>query len=182
MWQRSTEAAAAVQSEVSRMGGMMSEASAAAAAAAQQVAALAETIAPLQQRLAAIEQQQHTSAEKFEEARNNVPTNGQEAVAHAAAGSAPTHVEETSDGSSAANEQLARLEQRLLSRLERALADGSPDGGRKRHGFRAVPRSAPCSRHHSPRRQRGPVRHRAWHDQVRPAYLYLILRAQSTDR
>lgn len=155
------------------------QASAAATAAAQQVAALAEAMAPLQQRLAALEQQPRAPA-GISHAATTANSNaelgdGQAAGASAAAAPAAAdghHLESSDDGGTAADEQLAQLEQRLLSRLERKLGAGGRGlvGGNgssgKRRGCPPAPRSAPCSRRHSPQRQRCPIRHRAWRDEV----------------
>ena len=151
MWQHSSVQAAAMQSEVSRMGGMVSEASAAAKAASQMVAALTEAVAPLQQRLAVVEQQQQQPhAQSQQPQQNSVPTiNRQQeapvpAAAAAAAPAAPAapapatwahhggdyqQEEKSSDGGFLGSRQLERLEERLLSRLQRMLrADGDADG------------------------------------------------------
>jgi hypothetical protein len=146
VWQQSSVAAAAMQSEVSRMGNMVSEASGAAKAAAQMVAALTEAIAPLQQRLVAVEQHQQQGHAQIEQAQaepRSVPTNHsqQEAPVPAAAAPAapaaatwPHHggdyqEEDSSAGGLMGTRQMARLEERLLSRLQRMLkADGSADG------------------------------------------------------
>jgi hypothetical protein len=146
MWQQSSEAAVMLQSEVSRMGGMVSEASAAATSAAQQVAALAEAILPLQQRLAAVEQQhqEQLAAETAGAARSSVPSVGNHeeaapAAPAAAASALPAgdHQEQdTTDGSLVGRKQLARLERRLLAQLQRKLA---ANGGRSEHlPFRTV--------------------------------------------
>jgi hypothetical protein len=158
MWQQSSVAAAAMQSEVSRMGSMVSEASGAAKAAAQMVAALTEAIAPLQQRLAAVEQhqqQRHVQIEQAQVEQSSVPISNRQQEAPAPAPAAPAAAtwvhcggdyqeeEESSDGGLMGTRQMARLEERLLSRLQRMLkADGSADG----QPFRRVgPHSASCS-------------------------------------
>ena len=145
VWQQSSVAAAAMQSEVSRMGNMVSEASGAAKAAAQMVAALTEAIAPLQQRLAAVEQhqqQQHVQIEQAQAEQNSIPTSSrqQEEPVAGPAPAAPAAAtwahrggdcqeEESSDGGLTRDRQLVWLEERLLSRLQRMLkADGSADG------------------------------------------------------